>query len=232
LRLLLMSWAILCVPSLPALADCGRTSVRIVGTLEEQVSACQALDEVLGYFRANDSTSAPELTVNFQPAVFVRAGGSAISTNALLPVCGSYQATTHEIQILGSAAGHTTRRPWGLDWGAAMAFSVLEHEIIHAVIAQIMGDQYEKLPHAWHEALAYAVQIDLMPNQLREDVLARYPAEEGFSNTLQINELVYGLDPDRFAVAAYRTYTRGDRAEFLRRAMRFEFEMLDMSLLP
>src|SRR5262249_26738858 len=53
LRLLLMSWAILCVPSLPALADCGRTSVRIVGTLEEQVSACQALDEVLGYFRAN-----------------------------------------------------------------------------------------------------------------------------------------------------------------------------------
>jgi len=63
-------------------------------------------------------------------------------------------------------------------------------------------------------------------------VLARYPAEEGFSNTLQINELVYGLDPDRFAVAAYRTYTRGDKAEFLRTAMGFEFEMLDMSLLP
>jgi hypothetical protein len=223
------SGALLIVLSTMAFADCGRVSVRIMGTPEEQISACRALEEVLWYFKVGGLTLEPRMTVHFESSVFVRTKASPTNAAGVIPVSGSYEGSTDDIQILNAPAESIRRRPWGLSWDAAMAFSVLEHEIVHAVIAQIMAEQYEKLPHPWHEALAYAVQIDLMPTRLREDVLARYPAEEGFANTVQINDIVYGLDPDHFAVAAYETYKRNHGIDFLKKAIHFEFEMIDLS---
>jgi hypothetical protein len=225
----MMSGALLIALSGPAVADCDHIAVRITGTAGEQISTCRALDQVLSYFEAGGLTVDPRLNVHFEPSVFVRAGGSPTNATGVIPVSGSYEGATDEIRILNAATEGIERRPWGLRWDAATGFSILEHEIVHAVIAQIMGERYAKLPHAWHEALAYAVQIDLMPSGLREDVLARYPAEEGFANTLQINDLVYGLDPDHFAVAAYQTYKKGHGIAFLKRAIHFELEMIDLN---
>lgn len=226
--LLMVGCALLTASSTLAFADCGRVSVRITGTADEQISACRALDEVLSYFEAGGLRVEPRLTVRFEPSVFVRSRGSPANASGAVSVSGSYEGSTNEIRILNSETGSVRRHPWGLSWDAAMAFSVLEHEIVHAVIAQIMGERYAKLPQAWHEALAYAVQIDLMPTRLREEVLARYPAEEGFANSLEINGIVYGLDPDHFAVAAYRTYEGGRGIDFLKKAIDFEPEMIDL----
>jgi len=227
--LLIMSGALLIAPSRLAFADCGHIAVRVTGTADETISTCRALDEVLSYFEAGGLAVEPRLTVRFEPSVFVRTRGSPTNATGEVPVSGSYEGSTDEIRILNAATGDIGRRAWGLRWDAATAFSVLEHEIVHTVIAQIMGDRYEKLPHAWHEALAYAVQFDLMPTRLRDDVLARYPAEEGFANTLQINDIVYGLDPDHFAVAAYQTYRSGHGIDFLKKAIHFELEMIDLN---
>jgi uncharacterized protein DUF6639 len=226
---LMMSGALLIALTGLVFADCDHIAVRVIGTADEQISTCRALDEVLSYFEAGGLTVEPRLTVRFEPSVFVRTRGSPINATGVIPVSGSYEGATHEIRILNAATEGIGRRPWGLRWDAVTAFSVLEHEIVHAVIAQIMGERYEMLPHAWHEALAYAVQIDLMPTRLRDDVLARYQAEEGFANTLQINEIVYGLDPDHFAVAAYQTYKRGHGFVFLKKALQFELEMIDLN---
>jgi hypothetical protein len=199
----------------------------MIGTTEEQLSACRALDEVLGYFKAGGFEVDGSLVVRFRPSLYVEIGSSLGNDEyEFARLSGSYSATSNEIEILSSSSWNFYRRPWDMSWDAAMAFSISEHEIIHWAIAQIMGDQHEKLPHAWHEALAYAVQIELMPPRLREAVLARYPLEKGFANTLEINEIVYGLDPDHFAVASYWTYKRGTGMEFLKKAIRFEFDMI------
>lgn len=212
-----------------SIADCGHSSVKILGTVEEQLSICRALDEVLQYFKAGGFDVDGNLTVRSGPLVHVHTVRSPKGENEFTPVSGAFAATSKEIRLLSSTWWTIDRRTWGLSWDAAMAYSISEHEITHWVIAQIMGDQYEKLPHAWHEALAYAVQIELMPSRLREEVLARYPGEQGFANTLEINELVYGLDPDHFAVAAYQTYKRNNGIEFLKKAIHFELEMIDLN---
>jgi uncharacterized protein DUF6639 len=232
LSLLILSGGLLIAFSTFAFADCGRASVRIFGTTGERISACQALDEVLLYFSANGHEVDPNLVVRFKPSVYVRTENPRTDLDELVSLRGSYAATVSEIQILSSTSLSFERRQWGLSWNAAMAYSILEHEMVHSVIIQIMGTRYVKLPHAWHEALAYAVQIDLMPLHLREEVLALYPTEEGFTNTLQINEIVYGFDPDAFAVAAYHTYRKGGRIEFLNRAINFELDMIDVNDLP
>jgi hypothetical protein len=226
---LIMSGALLIALSGPAFADCNHMAVKVTGAADEQISACRALGEVLSYFEAGGLSVEPRLNVYFEPSIFVRTRGSPANATGVIPVSGFYEGATNRIRILNAASEGAGRRPWGLRWDAATAFSILEHEIVHAVIAQITGERYAKLPHAWHEALAYAVQIDLMPMRLRDDVLARYPAEEGFANTLQINDIVYGLDPDHFAVAAYQTYKRGHGIAFLKRAIQFELEMIDLN---
>ena len=110
-----------------------------------------------------------------------------------------------------------------------MGHSILQHEIVHAVVAQLMGKRYLKLPRPWHEALAYAVQIDLMETHLQQAVLSQYPGEQGFSSTAQINGIVYGFDPDAFAIAAYKSYRHAGRLAFLKKALNFELEMIDVN---
>lgn len=90
-----------------------------------------------------------------------------------------------------------------------------------------MGDNYERLPHAWHEALAYAIQISLMKPELSAKVLAKFPAVQAFSSTLEINDLVYSFDPDAFALAAYKTYVKNGDIEFLKQAINLKFELWD-----
>jgi hypothetical protein len=109
--------------------------------------------------------------------------------------------------------------------------SILQHEITHAVIAQLLGKRYDRLPHAWHEALAYAVQIDLMDDDLRAKAVTAYPEEKPFEMTTHINDIIYGFDPDAFAIRAYLTYARDGRVSFMRKALALEFEMVDVSEL-
>ena len=172
----------------------------------------------------------PELTMQFRPEVYVEMVNPVTKETRLVRVSGRYLVGAKELQMTSfNARWILQRKPWGLAWDADMSRSILQHEIIHATMAQLMGANYGKLPHAWHEALAYAVQIDLMPPDLRARVLAQYPLEEGFASTLQINDLTYGLDPDVFSVAAYRTYVKNGGLDFLKSAMDLKLDTIDIS---
>ena len=48
------------------------------------------------------------------------------------------------------------RRPWGIAWGQPIAYSILEHELVHAIVANSLGNRYQKLAKVWHEFIAYA----------------------------------------------------------------------------
>jgi hypothetical protein len=230
--------ALLAVTAVPArgLADCGRDGVTILGSPDERDEACAALGEVIGHFADGGLVIDLRVTIRFQPSVVIeRDGDAAVSPTGgeQHQASGFYHIARREIWVTRSTSAWThRRRPWNLPWDRPLALSILKHEIAHAIIYQLLGADHRKLPRAWHEALAYAVQIELMPPDLRARILARYPDRGAFSSTLHINDIVYGIDPDSFAVAAYKTYVQGGRMTFLRRAISLQFEMIDMDHMP
>nr|WP_306666316.1 DUF6639 family protein [Bradyrhizobium campsiandrae] len=204
-------------------ADCGRERVTVVGGPEEQDRACAALSKVGDYFARGGFQIQFELTVRFVTQVELNDSSTAHQS-----VSGYYRANNNEILMLRANAPWTSeRKPWHLSWDEEIGLSILEHEVAHAALAYIMGGNYERLPHAWHEALAYAIQISLMKPELRAKVLTKFPAVQAFGSTLEINDVVYAFDPDVFAVAAYKTYVKNGDIEFLKQAIDLKFELSD-----
>jgi hypothetical protein len=200
----------------------------------EANGVCAAINQVIQYFANEGMEIGLQVTVLFQREVYVEAVNGLTNVRYPLPVSGVFRPDRNEIQMVDSgSAWKYRRRPWRLAWDRQLADSILQHEIVHAVINQLMGSKRGRLPRAWHEALAYAVQIDLMNEGLRTRVLAQYPTQERFSSTLEINDFVHGFDPDAFAVAAYKTYASEGRITFLKKAIALKLDMLDVSeLLP
>jgi hypothetical protein len=207
---------------------CDRPGVTVFAPVEEEQDACAAIEEVLRHFAAAGLAADVTLAIRFQSSVVVELAGGAAPPMSL-PVIGRFHKRRNEVQILSvNAPFSAARRPFTLPWSAEIARSVLRHEIAHAVIARLLGEKYDKLPAAWHEALAYAVQIDLMSAALRQRVLDAYPDVEPFDQTTKINDFTYGFDPDAFAVRAYLTYARNGRMEFVKKALAFEHDMIDL----
>lgn len=216
--------------STSVLAACGRPRIVLDGSQEEHGTACRALEEVLQYFEQGGLAIDPELTIQFRREVYVEVVNPATNETRLVRVSGVYRAGTKELQMTSSHSPWIVhRRPWGLAWDEDLARSILQHEIVHAVMAQLMGGNYAKLPRSWHEALAYAVQIDLMPPDLKTRVLEPHRSEEGFVNTLEVNDTTYGLNPDAFAVAAYKLYVRNGRLDFLKRVIALQLDIFRMN---
>jgi hypothetical protein len=193
----------------PALAACGYSGVSVSGTAEELADACQALEEVLGYFRKIGLRPEPAVEISFQdrvyidmyPHVYEPAGKEAVGRNE---VSGSYNFRLRELQITsGRRELRRERRPWGIAWSQPIAYSILQHELVHAVVASLLGREYQKFAKAWHEFIAYAVQFDLMDPALKAKVFANYPDAKPFQFPESVNPIVYAADPDEFGVSSY-----------------------------
>jgi hypothetical protein len=226
-----LATAVAFVPAMSvAHADCNVERVVVLGTPEERENVCRALAQVRNYFAQGGIALEFEVTIRFQSQVEATMNNRFTHTAELWPVSGYYRAGTKQLYMTRSKAPWTSERtPWRLPWDDEIGFSILEHELIHAAIAQVMGDNYRKVPNAWHEALAYAIQISLMKPDLRAKVLANFSAVRAFDSTLEINALTYEFDPDSFAVAAYKTYMKNHEFMFVRRAISFGFEMTDLT---
>ena len=193
----------------PALAACGYTGVSVAGTADELADACRALEEVLDYFRRIGFRPEPVVSISFQdrvyvdmyPHVYQPTGKEAAGESE---VSGSYNFRLRELQIVsGRREFRRERRPWGIAWGQPIAFSILQHELVHAVVANLLGREYQKFAKAWHEFIAYAVQFDIMDGELKRQVLANYPDTKAFQFPENVNAIVYAADPDEFGVSSY-----------------------------
>ena len=93
-------------------------------------------------------------------------------------------------------------------------------------VAVVLGERFKRLPASWHEFVAYAVQIDLLDHEIRNEILARSSQLKGFSALNYINDAVIAfLPPKHMAVMSYRAYLRWGGQEFLARLLRFEVEV-------
>ena len=86
--------------------------------------------------------------------------------------------------------------------------SLVSHEVAHAIAScnftipdpSIQAQEY----------VAYVAMFSMMNPNLRELVLAENPGE-GFDSELEMNEIVYSLDPMHFGVEAYRHYLKQEQ---------------------
>jgi hypothetical protein len=208
-----------------ALAACGYAGVSVSGTTEEVADACRALDEVLAYFGKIGFQSEPEISISFRDRVYVDMYPQVYGSERKQPagrseVSGLYDSRRKELQIASARSEvKRERRPWGIEWGPSIAYSILQHELTHAILAGRPGIEYHKLGKSWHEFIAYAVQFDLMDRELKRAVLANYPEAQPFTFPENVNAIVYGADPDAFAVSAHLYAEANGGSKFIRQIL-------------
>lgn len=208
-----------------ALAACGHAGLSVTGTAEEVADACQALDQVLAYFKKIGFQPDPEISISFRDRVYVDMYPHAYGPEGKEPVgrsevSGFYDSRRKELQIASARREiRRERRPWGIEWGQPIAYSILQHELAHAIVAGRLGNEYQKLGKSWHEFIAYAVQFDLMDRELKSAVLANYPDAQPFPFPDSVNSIVYGADPDAFAVSAYLYAEANGGSTFIRQIL-------------
>jgi len=89
---------------------------------------------------------------------------------------------------------------FGVPYEAAMFRSVVAHEAAHAIAED--NFHVDSPTRLAHEYIAYIVQLATMPPRLRQQILDHHRAP-AFASELEINPMLYGLNPDVFAVKAY-----------------------------
>ncbi|MBI5318611.1 DUF6639 family protein [Bradyrhizobium sp.] len=222
-----MAAAVLICIAVPqrALAACGHESVSVSGTAEEIADACRALDEVLSYFRKIGFQPDPNVSIAFWdqveidmfPQTYKPAGKESVGKSQ---VSGSYDFRRRELQVTsGRRQIRRDRSPWGIEWGQPIAYSILQHELAHAIVAGLLGSEYQKFAKAWHEFIAYSVQFAVMDPELKSKVLANYPDAKPFQFPESVNPVVYAADPDEFGVSAYLFTEANHGPGFIRRIL-------------
>ena len=173
--------------------------------------ACTAVADVDSYFRGIGFEITPRVSLRFADRSVVRSAKQG-STH------GYFDAASSEIVVYRMAAV----RPWGLRWTSELAHSFLRHELAHMAIWEIVGGDLTRLRREWHEFIAYAVQLDIMDARLRGELLATQSHVQPFENLTEINEFTSRMDPDLFAVAAYKTYLARGARKFVTQLLRAE----------
>jgi len=113
-------------------------------------------------------------------------------------------------------------RWWGLGAKEELLGS-LHHELAHLAIAVVLGKRFRELSASWHEFVAYAIQLDLLDREIRNEVLTRNPELNGFAAFGEVNDYIIGfLPPGQMALMSHRAYRRWGGPEFLGRLLRFE----------
>lgn len=101
----------------------------------------------------------------------------------------------------------------GIPYEEALFRSVVAHEVAHAIAED--NFHIAEPTRVAHEYIAYIVQLATLPRRLRQQILDRHTAD-AFENEWEINPMVYGLNPEAFAVKAFRHYSSpGVGAAFL-----------------
>ena len=86
-----------------------------------------------------------------------------------------------------------------------VTLSIIYHELFHAGIYKIFGDEHYKLSSAWHEFAAFCGQFHFMPDYLKEKIELLNPTIGPFESESYVNNLLYELAVDWFGVSAHMT---------------------------
>ena len=193
-------------------ANCGYAGVEVAYKEQADLrAACDALTDIAAYFRRIGFRIEPRFSLTFGDPDNVQSPDRRYTY-------GHFDARTSRIVVYRSSS----IEPWGLHWNEKLAASFLRHELVHMAVWEIIGPDPDRLPREWHEFIAYAVQLELMDRELRDELLAKVATVGPFESLSQVNEFTYAMNPDVFAVAAYQTYREQGAEKFVRQLLRAE----------
>jgi hypothetical protein len=138
-----------------------------------------------------------------------------------MQVYGIYERATDEIHLSqwsGIASQDNPRTVLGLPADRTLHLSVIIHELSHAFIHR---NASVKLSNTAQEFWAYVLQIDLLPETYRREVLTLYDGV--FEDLYEINSLQHAADPTAFGIKAYRWY-RAKGEALMRQMLSGEFQ--------
>lgn len=184
----------------------------------ELSAACKAFTDVAGYFGQIGFHPPSKLSLQFANPDSDRSKGHS-------PAHGLFDPLRSQVVIYRSSEA----KPWGQAWSPKLVGSFLRHEIVHTAIWEAVKANPKQLKPEWHEFIAYAVQLDLMDPELRQQVLAAHADAKPITDLSEVNEFSYGMNPEVFAVVAYKTYLERGGAAFVRQLLKSEIEPPPMS---
>lgn len=158
--------------------------------------ACDGAQRALAFLARHGVSTPGSIRIDIVDELPGELGGRAVG--CYLPVNGQVLLLSY---ATFEASGEWFRVPVSPELYRAAA----AHEVAHAAVGCHTAPQ--RLPVAAHEYLAYVVMFATLQPALRERVLARFPGR-GFANTLQINDVNHIVDPNQYAVDAWRHYLR------------------------
>lgn len=182
-------------------------------TSAESAEACRALADVVGYFQ--------KLQFSFEPTFSIRFRSSMPADNHEGRRTHGFFDSNAGTVVLFRSPNVT---PWGLVWSRNLANSFLRHEMVHASLWHLLKEDFKKIRPEWHEFIAYAIQLDLMNTELRQQILANNVDIGPFSNLANVNEFTHGMAPDDFAISSYRTYLSRGSGTFINRLLTFQIK--------
>ncbi|MCW8943561.1 MAG: hypothetical protein OQL27_02240 [Sedimenticola sp.] len=121
-----------------------------------------------------------------------------------MQVYGLYQRQFDLIQLISWNSPSLypgSRQVLGLDVDETLHRSVIIHELSHAFIRL---NAHHKLSSVGQEFWAYVLQLDMLPEEYRNKIMAHYPGR--FESREEINSIQHAVNPSAFGVQAYRWY--------------------------
>lgn len=202
--------------------DCGYEGVSIEGTSIELERSCAALDQVLAAFKAMDVRVEPSFRLLFKEKVFIDLVDDPMAlteARGAVQVSAFFDDRHKRIEMTSFDSPREGRHPWGIEWRTELKDSILHHELAHMATSVALGNNYANLGKAWHEFIAFAVEFEVMDPSLRQQVLINNPDVDPFTSDTEVNEFIYGFDPDQFGLRAYLTARANGGMEFIGRIL-------------
>ena len=193
----------------------GHCRSREVAVVYEEPSeldaACRAIDEVVAYFRYFGFDTSAKVSLQFANRATEGYTGHGTAH-------GYFDPLRSQIVIYRASDA----KPWRQPWSSKLVDSFMRHEIVHLAVWEVLKGDPKRLRREWHEFIAYAIQLDLMDPDLRQEVIAAHADVAPVKELAEINEFSYGMNPDGFAVLAFKTYLDRGGAVFVRQLLNGE----------
>jgi hypothetical protein len=173
---------------------CGDLPATAIGwTRDDAEQVCSAVQDSLSWLRTTELTLSERVTV--RP---LDDQGALTSTHRL----GRYDSRTKEIQILPFDAAFKAsveeRPAFGVPMTRDLWRSYIAHEMAHAVADAYFASGVSHLTAG--EYIAGVVQLMVLPDGAREEVLENFRKVAGWDSASEISALYYLMAPGAFAI--------------------------------
>lgn len=210
LTIALSSYVLVCMPKAEARElRCDDANVVVYSpSLADAKSVCDGAADAIGFLGAQGLETSGQIEV-----LVVDKLADPISSSSF----GGYLHSGRRAYLLTSSKVAKRGTVFSLPFDRTLYRSLATHEIAHAIGA--VNFRIPNPPIEAEEYIAYVAMFATLPATHRGPLLARFK-DEKFETEIQINPLVYILDPFRFGILSYKHFMKsGNGAAFLQQVL-------------